>query len=659
MTTLLVLAFLALISSSLIPLSKGLLRAPVHMFFLLCCVALVTSPAFAQDDEDEERILLYGSTIDVQRDGGVSVTETIRVRARSENIRRGIYRTLPTKYRGAFMETVNIPLEVTGVQRNGRDEPYFIEEADNGSTIYIGEESRELSPGEYTYTIRYTMGRQVGFFDDYDEIYWNVTGSGWNFQIDSVYAVVNLPAGGTVIRENVSAYSGADGETGCNCKIAHLSETSTAFYTTAPLNAYEGLTVAVPFRKGLIDAPSSDQMVDQLIADNYPAVVALIGLCLVLGYYFIAWLLVGRDPSGRSTMLRTEPPPDLAPYELRYIRNMKFDQKTMVVCLVSMAQKGHLTIHDNGKGEYTLTRKKDAAHAPTAAEKEILRELFKGGASVTLSNSYNASFVQAMDSLRTHLKKNFRNSAFRLNRPWIAIGIVASVLVTICSILQQTGEGLFIGLFMMFWLSGWTFACYMLVKGFVESIRNRKFGASVALLIFVIPFLGGEIFGAVLMFHAIGFYAAVSTVLLAVVNVVFFGLMKAPTVHGRQLLDEIEGFGRFLITGGNQRVQSLSGNQAMNLELFQQYLPYALALDVQSEWGNHFESRMSEAQRGDSINWYSGTMGRRSLGEFSSSLSSSLSSTISSSSTRPGSSSGSSGGGSSGGGGGGGGGGGW
>lgn len=629
------------------------------LFSVLCAIGISAPPAFCQDTDNTEKILFYGSTIDVATNGQLSVTETIRVRAMGQDIKRGIFRSLPTKYRGTFMEAVTIPMEVTRVLRDGSDEPYFIEEADNGSIIYIGDKDRELQPGEYTYTISYTMDRQVGFFDDHDEIYWNVTGSGWMFTIDSVHAVVNLPPGGTIINQDISAYSGASGETGCSCEIVPVSETSATFATTQPLGSYEGLTVAVPFQKGLIDAPSTDVVIDRLIADNHPAIVALIGLCLVLAYYFVAWLLVGRDPLGRSIMLRFEPPADLAPYELRYISKMKFDKKSMVVCLVSMAQNGHLTIHEHKKGEYTLTRTNDSGNTPTPVEANILQHLFGQGSSVTLSSTYNPSFVRAMDELKAHLKKNFKNSAFKLNRPWITLGIVASVLVTIYSIIQHAGEGMLIGLFMLVWLSGWTFACFMLVKGFVNGIRDKKYAQSIVLLVFMIPFLAGEVFGLVLLAGALNFYAIASTVLLIGVNIVFFGLMKAPTIHGRQMLDEIEGFSRFLITAENPRIQSLSTTPTMDIDLFQRYLPYALALDVQTEWAHHFESQMSETQRRESISWYSGRTFPHSLGEFSSSLSSSMSSTVSSSSTRPGSSSGSGGGGSSGGGGGGGGGGGW
>ncbi len=629
------------------------------LFFLICIPYLFPAQTFAQDYFDEEKILFYSSEIDIDSTGLVHVSETIRVRAQSNNIKRGIYRTIPTIYKGRFLQTVTTPLEVTEILRDGSPEEYFLEEANNGVRIYIGRKDHELPPGDYTYTIGYTIERQIGFFEDYDEFYWNVTGLDWDFTIDSVYAVVNLPAGGSILRDGISAYSGASGETGCDCMISPLSEVSAAFHTTVPLYAFEGLTVAVPFRKGLISPPSRDDLTDRFLADNYPGVVALVGLAVVLLYYFGAWLLVGKDPRGRTIIARFEPPGDLTPYELRYLKMMRFDNKAMVACLVWMAQRGHLTIEETDRKKYTLTRVKNATQTLNDVEKEVLAALFSKTSSITLSNSYNPAFGTALASLKAHLRHKLMNFAFRLNRRWTVVGILLSVAVMIVSCIQHPFDQAMVGLFMVVWLSGWTVACLFLIKGFVTTIRERKYAMTFALLLFVVPFLGAEIFALGLLVDIFNFYTYVTFVLLWVINITFFSLLKAPTLAGRQLLDEIESFSLFLRTAEMPRIQSLSTTPAMDLNLFEQYLPYALALDLQTAWASHFEDQLSAPDQVRQPHWYKGVSSFRSLGEFSSSFGQSLSSSISSSSTPPGSRSGSSGGGSSGGGGGGGGGGGW
>ena len=97
----------------------------------------------------------------------------------------------------------------------------------------------------------------------------------------------------------------------------------------------------------------------------------------------------------------------------------------------------------------------------------------------------------------------------------------------------------------------------------------------------------------------------------------------------------------------------------MTPEVFERYLPYAIAFGVEQVWGDRFQDLIDRAlvDPGYRTTWYSGRV--MSYGAFSHSMSSSFSSSVQSSSTPPSKSGGSGGGGSSGGGGGGGGGGGW
>jgi len=147
-----------------------------------------------------------------------------------------------------------------------------------------------------------------------------------------------------------------------------------------------------------------------------------------------------------------------------------------------------------------------------------------------------------------------------------------------------------------------------------------------------------------------------------VINLLFHQLLKAPTRAGRRLLDEMEGFRQFLEVAEREEM-NFRNPPEKTPELFERFLPYALALGVEQHWMERFAGlflRLEE--RGEHYRpvWYHGNNWQvQNLGNFSNALGSSLGSALSSSSAAPGSSSGSGGGGSSGGGGGGGGGGGW
>ncbi len=154
-----------------------------------------------------------------------------------------------------------------------------------------------------------------------------------------------------------------------------------------------------------------------------------------------------------------------------------------------------------------------------------------------------------------------------------------------------------------------------------------------------------------------------AVVAMMVVTMIAFAIvMKRPTIPGRRLLDESAGFREYLEVAEKDEL-NLRNPPEKTPELFEKYLPFALALGVEQEWAERF-TRIFAGLRGPNNSdwhpaWYNGSWDGLDLSSSTSSLSSGLGSAISSSVSPPGSSSGSGGGGSSGGGGGGGGGGGW
>jgi hypothetical protein len=240
-------------------------------------------------------------------------------------------------------------------------------------------------------------------------------------------------------------------------------------------------------------------------------------------------------------------------------------------------------------------------------------------------------------------------------------------------IFTSGGSQLAVALFMSVWLTGWSFGVYALLSSVVRAWRSVRtegvLGAGQAgfLTLFSLPFLAGECVGIGVLLWSCG-VAASSIIALAIgINILFHHLLKAPTRAGRALMDRIEGFKTFLKAVDGDRLQTMTPPNKTP-ELFERFLPYALALGVEQAWAEQFSqvlTRAAAATGGGSAgsyapSWYSGAgLSSFSAAGFTSSFSSSFSSAVSSSSTAPGSSSGGGGGGSSGGGGGGGGGGGW
>jgi uncharacterized membrane protein len=128
-------------------------------------------------------------------------------------------------------------------------------------------------------------------------------------------------------------------------------------------------------------------------------------------------------------------------------------------------------------------------------------------------------------------------------------------------------------------------------------------------------------------------------------------------------MDEIEGFKLYLKIAEGDEIRRLQA-PTPTPDLFERYLPYAMALGVENEWSERFTGVLAAAGtdpgKGQSPLWYrSANADRFRVSEFTHAIGPALASAVSASSAAPGSSSGGGGGGSSGGGGGGGGGVGW
>ncbi len=634
----------------------------------LLLLFILFRPALGQ--ENSERILAYHSDITVGRDSSMTVLETIEVHCAGRKIKRGIYRDFPTRYKDRRGFQYNVGFEVLEVEKDGSPENYRVENLSNGKRVRIGRSGVFLDPGDYTYTILYKTDRQIGFFEHRDELYWNATGNGWDFAIEQASAAVTLPSGIRPDALVLEAYVGPEGSLGAGYTKSVDRSGTVQFATTRRLDPKEGLTIVVSWPKGFVSEPTREMKIDYFIRDNRSTLVGLAGFLLLLLYYFAAWVLVGRDPARGIIMPRYEPPRGMSPAAVRFLMRMGFDNHAFAAVVINMAVKRFLKIVELD-GVYTLRKTNEDKTQLAAEEKAVANSLFSGRSHIDLRNTNHATIHAAIEGLKASLRLSMEKVYFFTNRRYLIPGLLVSVLILVFVGLSSPGEMRFVALFMSVWLLGWSVGVFALLyqvvalwKGVISgrSFKLGTMGSAIILSLFTLPFLVGE--GVGIYFLASATSPAFILILLAIafVNYLFHYLLKAPTRAGRRLMDEVEGFKMFLAATEKDRLNVLTPT-SRTPQLFERYLPYALALGVEQEWSEQFSDVLAQAgtrRATYSPAWYSGSSWS-DLGAsgFASSLGGSLSGAISSSSTAPGSSSGSRGGGSSGGGGGGGGGGGW
>lgn len=554
----------------------------------------------------QERIKSYDIRVDVRADGSLDVTERIAVRAEGTQIRRGIYRDFPTRYRDRAGNQVKVDLEVLGVERNDRKEPWFTERRENGVLINTGNDDFLPVPADYVYTLRYRTTRQLGFFKDHDELYWNAIGTGWIFPIESATVDVRLPEPVPVERLSAEGYTGPQGAKGSAYTAEIVAPGAARYRLTQPLNPYEGLTIVLTFPKGIIAEPTSGEQTSWFFSDNRGVFIAALGFVLLMFYMVRQWKNVGRDPQKGIVIARYEPREGQTPAGLRFVQRMGYDMRCFTADVLALAVGGHLRIDREEKffkDAWSLERTgATSAQLPSPAQQTLLGGLFPGGAQTLELKNSNAGVVSsAKDGHTKALEAELKPRYFKLN------GVKVGIAVLIAAV--------FVG--MAFILSG---------------------GYGIPAIVV----LGG---------------------LMALSLAAFAFLVRAPTAEGRILLDEIEGLKLYMSVAERNELASIRGpdEPPLDAKRYEAMLPYAVALDVEDAWTNKFTEAAgaaAAAAAASSMVWYGGHGPITNLGDFSHAVGSSLSSTISSASTPPGSGSGSGGGGFSGGGGGGGGGGG-
>lgn len=559
-------------------------------FLILFCVVGATHA--------DERILNYHSDILVRADGWIEVTETITVRAEGNQIRRGILRDYPVEYEDRFGNDLTVLYEPRSVTRNGEPETFQSEKHAKEIRTYFGSSDRLIEHGEHTYVYRYEAGRMLGFYDDFDELYWNVVGNDSVFPIDNASAAIRFDFDVPADSLQLAAYTGDFAAADASYSSEVDSAGAARFRTTTGLEQGEGLTIAVGWPKGLLPEPGDLQKLVWLLSDNLNLLIILAGLIAMLSYYVPVWQNYGKDPSPGVIFTRYQPPEGFSPASLRYIENMGYDNEVMTAGIVSLAVKGYLRI-DTDDDTHTLHRQDPGENAAELAtgEKELHDALFDEGSAVELVDENYEVVGGARKAHEKSLKRDYHKRYFTTNGLLNLPPILVAVISTLAAL----------------------------------SVRP-----------------------------SIAVFAVLALMVITIIT--FAIIMKKPTAPGRHLMDESAGFREYLEIAEKDEL-NLRNPPEKTPKLFEQYLPFALALGVDQQWAERF-TRIFAGLQGpnDSAwhpSWYNGSWNNLDLSSNTSSLSSGLSSSINSSVSPPGSSSGSAGGGFSGGGGGGGGVGGW
>jgi len=536
-------------------------------FFLLVVFIFSFFLLSASSVQAQEKIDEFNVDISLAQDSNFLVTEEIVYNFGNEQ-HHGIYRDIPYSYKRSGSK-YNVRLKVLAVvNEEGKAWSYTVSKIGGKMKVKIGDPDVYVT-GIKIYRITYEVKRAINYFDDHDELYWNVTGDEWLVSIESATVSINLPKAVEKDDIQLACYTGSFGSTEQACSGRIVSDTEIFFTTDDELFTSEGLTIVIGLPKGILVKPGAWQQVQWFLADNWSIAIPI----LVLFFMFYLWYTRGRDPRVRSTIIPYYEPPDKMPVgELGTIIDEKADLKDISATIIQLAIKGYLKIKEIekkklfGKGrDYELIKLKEADKHLQEYEKKIFKGVFNAGQTRTVSSMKNKFYV--------HLKK-IKKALYEL----------------------------------------------VVLDGYFSTNPEKVRQKYLVLSIIVIPI------GVIILIVLGNVVAGISTALAGVIAIVFSRYMPRKTKKGAEVHKQILGFKWFLSVTETERLK-FHNAPAKSPKEFEEFLPYAMVLGVEKEWADQFKDMYVTPPE-----WYEGQLGTAfgawylasSLGLMSSNLNSAM-----------------------------------
>lgn len=433
-----------------IPISSYLLA----LIFPLLLVSLATPIKRIALAQDSEEVVSFHSDITVNKSGIFNVEERITYNF-SNAKRHGIIRDVQTVFKNNQGKRSETSIRVTEVtSEEGRSYPYSSYKSGDNLEIKIGDPNYTVT-GIQKYVIRYEAGGAMEEFSDHTEIYWNVTGNGWEVRILKASATIRLPREVPADSLKARCFTGRYASSNTNCSYEILGNTINYKSLVTLLNG-EGISISLSLPKGYITPLPKKAVSDYsvLIAIGVALWYAVLPLIV-----FLIYLKFGRDPRVNSAIPALfDPPLDgkrrITPGEAGTIIDESADNSDVTATIVDLAIRGYFKITENGlKGhtglfdslmskinkDYTFIRSddfktKDKQNYLLPHEEKLLEAVFGKADKKSNTKLLKSSFYEDSQKIKDFLYDNLVHNGFfqsnpnRVRRVWMMIGIAVFVL---------------------------------------------------------------------------------------------------------------------------------------------------------------------------------------------------------------------------------------
>ena len=424
-----------------------------RIIFIVLFLVIILFPTRSSAQELEgEAITLMSSEITINQDTSISINETINYFTPVE--KHGIFRYIPERYRREGAIYTNPISQVTVTDSTGNELPFTTSRDSNNLTLKIGDPDVTFS-GERTYRISYRVVNAILRQDDFDELYWDITGDGWAFPVLTSKVTIRSPF--APIQDYI-CFTGPVGSVSTGCSIKGDSN-ETVLETEEVINYGDNFTVAVKLDKNnSLIFPTKTQLWVEKLINNAPLLLLFLPGLLM----FIYWYKKGRDyrfispnvfdmdpkaPQGMKPIFEPvnipmvyEPLKSLTPGEAGTILDERVDNQDVVAEIIDLARKKCLKVERiENKGflkfgnDYLLTKLKEGTGLPPH-QVYLMKNIFDSNKEVKISE-LKGTFYTHMAKVKEMIYDNLTERNIFTSKPISAIGkgIALAILMDVAA----------------------------------------------------------------------------------------------------------------------------------------------------------------------------------------------------------------------------------
>jgi uncharacterized membrane protein len=489
----------------------------------------------------------WDTTLTILPNGDLHVLERQRINFTDGTFTFG-FREIPLAKTGGI-SGISVSEPGVGVYTEGgfSKQPFTFDATRDGGELSIRWYFPPTANQIRTFDIAYTVKDALRVYDSGDKLQWQAIATDRDFPIQEASVTVALPEGAQFQIIDSAGVAAMWGQSPDGSSVTFLANGS--------MSPSDSMEVGIEFTHGIIpnEKPAwqeefdNEFFYDENVKPLVNAGLGLLAAVLIIGgpaSVFLLWYMRGRDPEvGPVPEYITEPPDDLPPGVLGTLIDEKADMRDVVATIVDLGRKGALRIEETekkgwlglGSAEFVF-QKQDSDVPLNAVESAIIGGIFKRGRDTVALSDLRNKFYKTLPKIQSKLYKEmetrnlFRKNPDSTRKMWRGIGFA----------LVAFGIGIGICL-------GSVFATYTTM----------------------FPCLFGGM------------------VLTGIAVIIAGGAMPAKTVKGSEAAARWKAFKVYL-----QRIDKIEDLKMVG-ELFEKYLPYAIALGIRDSFVRKFAAEPS------------------------------------------------------------------